>query len=455
MLNRSRRACSRFRAGARYKLREVNLAGVWSKLHVLERLRGQTERNIWYLYVEVFWSGIFMAVVAFNATYALRLGASNTMIGWLSSIPSLLAMAVLVPSARLLESKSNRAPWIRGSLYLGRAAFIGAALSPWLVRGRAAEAVIFVLIARTIPMTFFSAGFEPLFADVIPLRDRAKVVSTRNIIQSVTVAACTFLFGRWLDVAARIPWAEFPVNFQVTYVVGAIAGVVSAYYVSRVEVPETPVIGHASAKLGSLPRLGAVREQVRTMVHENRDFVRIVVNTFVFNFGAWLVGPLYIIFFIKQLSASDGWVGLNTTLAQIGVIGGYLLWRRVMDRRGTAWTLRFTVPLSAAYAFLVAFFPSLNLILVWGILINLVNSGLNLSHGNTLYMLCPPDRRATYLAVFATVSNVGAFVAPMLGVTLSAVIDIRWLLLIGGVIRLLGAGMFYLFRIGTTEAAAR
>ncbi len=236
---------------------------------------------------------------------------------------------------------------------------------------------------------------------------------------------------------------------------GAVAGVVSAYYVSRVKVPETPVIGHASPKLRSLPRIGVVREQVRTMVHENRDFVRMVVNTFVFNFGAWLVGPLYIIFFIKQLSASDGWVGLNTTLAQIGVIAGYLLWRRVMDRRGIAWTLRFTVPLSAAYAFLVAFLPNLNLILVWGILINLVNSGLNLSHGNTLYMLCPPDRRATYLAVFSTVSNVGAFVAPMVGVALSAVIDIRWLLLIGGVIRLLGAGMFYIFRIGTTEAVAR
>ncbi len=210
VLNRSRRAWSRFWAGARYKLRDVSLTGLWAKLHVLERLRGQTEHNIWYLYVEVFWSGIFMAVVAFNATYALRLGASNTMIGWLSSIPSLLAMAVLVPSARLLESKSNRAPWIRGSLYLGRAAFIGAALSPWLVRGRAAEAVIVVLIARTVPMTFFSAGFEPLFADVIPLRDRAKVVSTRNIIQSVTVAACTFLFGRWLDAGCTPPVGGVP-----------------------------------------------------------------------------------------------------------------------------------------------------------------------------------------------------------------------------------------------------
>jgi hypothetical protein len=442
----------RFLAGLRYKLREVQLSDLVRRPRFVRQLRDRTDRNIWYLYVEVFWAGIFLAVIAFNATYALRLGASKTMIGWLSSIPSLMAMAVLVPAARLLETKSNRAPWLRGSLYIGRAAFIGAALAPWIFRGRAAEAVVAVLILRAIPMNVYSAGFEPMLADVIPLRDRALVVSTRNIIQGVTVAACTFLFGKWLDAASGIPWAAFPVNFQVLYILGAVAGVLSAYFVAKIEVPATPVITRERRKVKSLPKPRVIRDRLRTVSGENRDFVRMVTNTFIFNFGAWLLGPLYIIFFINQLRASDGWVGLNTTLAQIGVIVGYLLWRRVMDRRGIGWTLRFTAPLSAAYAFLVAAFPNLNLILIWGILINLVNSGLNLSHGTALYLLCPVERRASYMATFSTISNVGAFIAPMLGVALSAVIDIRWILLIGGAIRLLGAGLFYLFPIRVPEA---
>lgn len=442
----------RFLAGLRYRLREVRLSDLVRRPRFVGRLRDQTDRNIWYLYVEVFWAGIFMAVIAFNATYALRLGASNTMIGWLSSIPSLLALAVLVPAARLLETKSNRAPWLRASLYIGRAAFIGAALGPWLFRAHAAEVVIAVLILRTVPMNFYSAGFEPLLADVVPLRDRVLVVSTRNIIQGVTVATCTFLFGKWLDLAADIPWAAFPANYQFLYILGATAGVLSAYFVAKIEVPETPVIARERQGVKALPKPRAIRDSLQTVIHENRDFFRMLTNTFIFNFGAWLLGPLYIIFFINQLRASDGWVGLNTTLAQIGVIVGYLLWRRVMDRRGIGWTLRFTVPLSAAYAFLVALFPNLNLILIWGILINLVNSGLNLSHGTALYLLCPAERRASYMATFSTISNVGAFVAPMLGVALSAVIDIRWILIIGGAIRLLGAGLFYLFPIRISEA---
>lgn len=453
-LHHWQRLLLRFLAGLRYKLQGIRPSDLLRRPRIVARLRDQTDRNIWYLYVEVFWAGIFMAAIAFNATYALRLGATNTMIGWLSSIPPLLAIAVLVPAARFLETQSNRAPWLRAALYIGRAAFIGAALAPWIVRGRAAEAVVAVLILRSIPMTFYSAGFEPLLADVVPLRDRALVVSNRNIIQGVTVAACTFLFGKWLDVASGIPWAVFPVNYQIVYIVGTVAGVLSAYFVAKIEVPETPVITRKPAKRKALPKPGVIRSNLQAAIRENRDFVMMLTHTFVFNFGAWLLGPLYIIFFVNQLRATDGWVGLNTTLAQIGVIFGYILARRVMDRRGISWTLRLTAPLSAAYAFLVAFFPDLNLILIWGILINLVNSGLNLSHGTALYLLCPPERRASYMAVFSTISNVGAFVAPMIGVALSAAIELRWVLLIGGVIRLLGAGLFHLFPIRIAEADA-
>ncbi|MGC9522486.1 MAG: MFS transporter [Anaerolineae bacterium] len=453
-LGRWQRALSRFLSGMRYRLRESG----WARLPSLERLRTaelprlrrqartRTDRNIWHLYVETFWAGIFMAAIAFNATYALRLGASNTQIGWLSSIPSLLAMVVLVPAARFLERQSDRAPYIRRSLFIGRAAFVGAAIAPWILPRHAAEVVIAVLILRSIPMQFYSAGFTPLLADIIPVRDRALVIANRSIIQGATTAISTYLFGKWMDAAAQIPWARFPVNYQIVYLIGTVAGVLSAYFVSRIEVPKTPVIEHPRPRL-QMPKLRELREKLVRLAHENQGFVRITINTFVFNIGAWLVGPLYMIFFVRQLNASDSWVGLNTTVAQVGVIVGYLLWRAVMEQRGTDWTLRFTVPMAASYAFLVALFPNLSLILVWGIVINVINSGVNLAHGTMLYDLCPPEQRATYLAIYATLSNVGAFAAPMLGVALSEWIDIRWILIAGGAIRLIGAGLFHLYPV--------
>jgi hypothetical protein len=55
------------------------------------------------------------------------------------------------------------------------------------------------------------------------------------------------------------------------------------------------------------------------------------------------------------------------------------------------------------------------------------------------------------MAIYSTIANVGAFVAPMIGVALSETIDIRWLLLVGGAIRLAGAGLFHLYPIDTGQ----
>lgn len=438
----------------RYRLSEARWAGALLCRWQPPRIRSRIEQNVWYLYVDMVWAAIFMAVMAFNATYALRLGASNTMIGWLSSLPALFAMVVLMPAARLLERRSDRGPWIRWSLLLGRGLFFLVAFVPWVFPERAAEVMIFILIMRALPMNVFSAGFNPMLADIVPARDRARVFANRNIIHSSTLAVCTFLLGKWLDAAYKIPWARFPVNFQVMYLIGGVAALLSTYAVSRVRIPETKVVARSSrpaergeGKSGTLKRVTTTLAEVGAHAAKQQSFVRIVINTLIFNIGAWLVMPLYVIFFVKQLQASDGWIGLNSTLAQVGGIAGHLIWRRVIRRFGNGRTLLIAIPMAASYAFLVALFPDLTLILIWGVLINLVNPGVNLSHFNILIEQCPPERRASYMAFFSTVMNAGAFIAPMIGVALAEVIDIRWVLLIGGAIRLGGAMMFHVWRV--------
>lgn len=421
----------------------------------LTRLRGrnQAERNIWYLYVEIFWAAIFMAAMAFNATYALRLGAPNTLIGWMSSFPALLAMITMMPAARFLETKSDRAPWLKWSLLVGRFPFLLVALVPWAFRQHQVEIIVAILILRAIPMNFFSAGFSPLMADLIPLRDRAQILANRSIIHSATVAVCTFFYGQWMDAAANLPWATFPLNYQIVYIVGGVGALMSTFYISKLRVPETKVIQRRPRPTAQRLSLRQLKESLVTMVRDNRDFVRIVVNTLVFNLGAWLVMSLYMIFFVKELQATDGWIGLNTTLANLGVIVGHIIWQRVIRKLGYDRSLLVAVIPAASYAFLVALFPDLTLILVWGILINLVNPGVNLTHYNILVQLCPEERRASYMALFSSIMNVGAFLGPMAGVALAGVIDIRWVLILGGAIRLFGALMFHLWKIAAMDGA--
>ncbi len=424
--------------------------------------RSEIERNIHYLYVEIFWAAIFSAVFAFNATYALRLGATNQMVGWLSSLPSLFAMLMMVPAARFLESRKNAGPWMFVSLALGRVGFLSAAFIPWLFPNRAAQVVIYLFILRSIPITLFNTGFSPMLADVIPERDRARVFANRNIILSGVTAMATLASGQWLDAATHLHWADFPLNYQLLYILGGIAALVSAYYVTKVKPPPgkehhrrahprsepTTVDAASDAQVSARPSLPArVRATLRELRVERRDFTRITVNTMVFNLGAWLVMPLYIILFVNELGATDSWIGLNSTLANLGVIAGYALWRPWINRLGDNRVLRLTVPFAASYAFLVALFPNLTLILIWGILINLINPGVNLAHTNVFYRVCPEERRASYMAFYSSVMNAGAFVCPLIGVALSDIMDIRWVLLIGGIVRLLGGFMFHIWKL--------
>lgn len=423
----------------------------WSQaLHTI--LRGPatidpTERNIWYLYVEVVWAGMFGAVISFNAAFAVRLGASNTLIGWLTSLPALIAVLLLIPSARLLESKAQRAPWVFGSLLITRLGYGLVAILPWLIHSRRAEALVWLLIAISIPSTFFSAGWSPLLADVIPERERTRVISQRMILYSAPIALLTFLGGRWLDRSQALHWAIFPLNYQILYLVGFAGAMISIYYVYRIKLPINQVIPRRPQSGPTKPLVA----EVKTMFAANRDFSAIVLNTLVFDAGAWLVAPLYIIFFVRELGASDGWIGLNATLANIAAIAGYAFWRRAMRRLGYSRALLLSAPLGICYAFLVALFPNLTLILAWGVLINVIAPGITLSHFNILLKITPDDRRASYIATFSTIMNAGAFVLPMLGVALAGAWGIRTVLLIGGGIRLLGAVLFHINRIKVPE----
>ena len=416
------------------------------------RYRDQTEENARHLYAEVLWAGVFFAATSFNAAYAVRLGASNRMIGWLSAIPSLLVVLLRIPSARFLETKSNRAQWLWGSLFVYRLGYIAIALLPWLtVTHRAAALIWIVIVTDTIYRSFFFAGFTPLLADLIPKRDRARIFAYRSICFNGSLALFTFIAGQWLDLAPQVYWAAFPANYQVLYAIGFVGSLLSVVALLRVKVPpREPAV--------PTPRLKTEKRSippVKVLLTEHRDFIQITLNTVIFGLGEWMAAPLYIIFFVRELNASDGWIGLRTTMASIGVTVGYALWRRWMRKLGYGRTLLISHPLAAIYAILVGLFPNLTAILIWGALTNIANAGVFLSRRNVVLDLCPDERREVFWSIHGVAINFGAFVGPLLGVALAEIMPIRWVILLAGGIRLLGAALFHIFRINVQEVDIR
>ncbi len=197
--------------------------------------RNQIEANALYLVLEVFWAAFLSAVVAFNAPFALRLGATNAQIGLLSSIPALLAILITIPAGRYYSRRAQRMPLVIRSLFVHRLGFLLAALVPFLPVENKGTVLIWVLIIFSGPAHFFGVGWNAMMADVVPEANRARVFAVRNMLVAAVVTAGTFGAGIWLE---RV---RFAANYQILYVAGFAASMVSLYYIAKLRAPDSVV----------------------------------------------------------------------------------------------------------------------------------------------------------------------------------------------------------------------
>ena len=403
-----------------------------------------SDRNARNLYREVFWASILTAAAAFNAPFALRLGASNAEIGLLSSIPALLAILITVPSGQFYSRRSRRLPWIVGSLFIYRLGFLIVAMIAWLPVANRGTALIWLLIAFAIPAHFFGVGWSSMMADVVTEAKRSEVFAARNILVAIAVTLGTLGAGRWLE---RI---RFPVNYQTLYFVGFLASMVSIWYIVRLEVPDSPVRPQTRADQG----LRSLIASSRAALASEPDFLRLVVNTFAHGVGLWLVGPLYVLYYVRSLGAAEGWLGLNAMVGSLTPILGFYIWQRVIQRRGENPILISAISVVGLYPILVGLTPSLWLIPVWTALSGLVSPGVTLSHYPMLLKICPEGERPKYLGIYTMLMNVGAFIMPLLGVYLADRFGLRPVLIAGGIVCLVGSSSFRFHPLMTPDSLA-
>ena len=420
---------------------------VWGKLLDMLRPPPETqsdERNLWHLRTMLLWAGALSAAASFNGTFAVRLGASNRLIGLMSSVPSLIVVLVTLPAARFLESRPRRLPFIAWSLLLHRLGYLVIALMPFFIHSYQAELFIRLIIVMQIVLAPFNAGWDSVLADAIPERRRAAVMAQRNMIVSGMVIVAVSLMGRVLD------GVIFPYGFQIVYGVGFLVSCIGSWQVWQLRIPESPVHArHKNRRQRLTPSL------VRDLVTQNDDYLRLVLNTLMLDMGAWLVAPLYIIFYLRHLGASDGWVGTLTAVANLSAIGGYYLWQKLIGYWGESRVLRWLSPACGFFPIWVAAWRALPPIMFAAVINNLLMPGVNLSHYNTLLKVCPAERRPSYISLYSVIMNAGAFVAPMIGVALADRIGLVPVLFIGGAMRFLGALLFSIRPVRAPDSTIR
>ncbi len=400
-------------------------------------LTKKSQRNGYYLIVEIFFATFLSAAASFNAAYAIRLGAGDEHISLMTSIPAIIAVLISIPAGQMLQRSSRKKTLLVRALALHRSGYLLILIAPFLSafnlnRG---AVVAWVLILFMLPAHFFNIGFTSLTATVIKPAQRAAVFSLRNQIFFAVSSILSFLFGIWLDAII------FPLNYQIMYGFGFLVATVGLIYLNRVEVPEQPKTEAPQKKKEPL----SLKQRISLLANDFRDnpqFLRFNINTFLMDFGLWAVVPIFTVYYVNELGAGESWLGLLATFGSLTNIFGFGVWRKILNRHERKKVLLFTALMRPIFPIVVAIFPNLTAIMIINTVLGLVMPGLGLSHYSLLLDATPNDRRDQFTAYYTMFQNVSVFIAPLVGAAVLQLVGYRATFVIFGIVRLIGGLMW-------------
>jgi MFS family permease len=398
-------------------------------------------RNFKLLYFDVF-LGTFAGIAgAFTGAFAVRLGATNTEIGLMSSIPSLIVIIFSIPFGRILQRAPNKVYWALGGLTIYRIGFTLLAIAPFINSSFMTPGLFFVILSVliSVPLQFWNIGNVGMLISLVPEKHRAAVFTNRNLIGSVVTIVGVFLAGIWLS------HMKFPGNYQLLFaVMGSIAILDIFTWLKMSYAPAAPKVEIEPTK--KVPLYHQLKALL-TIFRERPIFGKFIRNVILLNIGLWTVGPLYVLYTVRLLGASDAWIGLNSTLSTACSLVGWLIGRRMVEIWGDNVTARRLVFFFSLYPILVGLTHNLTLILIYGGIMNILSPGYSLGVNNLFYRILPGENREDAVAIYNTITSIGPFIFPMVGVALATAIGFSPTLIGCGILAFIGSLAWWIWQI--------
>lgn len=378
--------------------------------------------------------GIAAAAAPYLPVFLTRLGADNFAIGLLTSMPALAGLIFAVPLGQFLARQRNVVPWYSAARFLVILCYAFTGLVPFLVADRRILAILLIWALATIPQIIVNLGFTIVMSGVAGPEGRLYLMSRRWSSLGITTAVVVAFAGLVLD---RLP---FPFNYQLVFIVLSLGGIVSFAFSSRILLPDQksapPSFNQSWA------------ERTRNWVNQLRQekkFVRVIGSQFVYRFGLAFAIPLFPLYYVRVLNASDESIGLITTVQGAVLLVAYYVWARVTKNRGVRFALLVTTLAVALYPILLSFASVVPLVILLSGLAATFAAGIDLIFFDMVVESYPPQEAATFVGMQQFTVYLVTFIAPFVATTLATTISIPVALVVAGVIRLVGFGMFVVF----------
>jgi MFS family permease len=396
-------------------------------------------RNFLNVQIDGVGVGLAASSAPFLPVFLARLGGSNFEVGLLTAMPALTGLILALPVGRFLQSRRRIVPWFSLSRLLVVSSYVLTGLAPfivpqpWLVR-----AVLIIWALATLPQTSLNVTFSVVMNAVAGPQGRYDLMSRRWTILGLTMALTVAAVSEVLDLLV------FPINYQAVFLGLSLGGLISYYFSSHIELPDAEP---------ALPAPGAPwRARLQAYIGQvlgERRFVSFVLKRFVFLTGTSLATPLFPLYYVRVVQASDWWIGVINTAQMAVLLFGYFFWVRQSRRRGSHFVLLASTLAMSLYPAVTALTTHVQVVALIAGFSGIFQAGIDLVFFDELMKTVPPAHTATFVSMAQMLTYLSTMLAPVLGTMLADRIGLAGALAVAAGVRLLG---FLLFALPTRLA---
>ena len=380
--------------------------------------------------------GLVSGVATFLSVFLVRLGASSFMVGLLTAMPALTGMILAMPIGEFLGRQRQIVPWFSKARLFVLSCYALTGLVPFFfMQGQQPAAVIGIWALATIPQTIVAVSFTVVMGGVAGERGRFTLMSRRWSILGITTSLTVLTVGQVLNLFA------FPMNYQVVFIGSAVGGLISYIYSSSIKLPP------ADERGARVPFRETLRQYGRNL-RANRLFVTFLASQFVFRWGMALSAPLFPIYWVRTLHASDSAISAINGMATAVPMVAYFIWARSTKRRGVRWVLLATSLGVSFYPLLTAVTNRWELLVVWAGLAGFFSAGVDLVFFDIVLSTCPGEHPAVYVGMYQTTIYIATFLAPLVGTAVAGAFGINQSLMLATILRLAGFALMALLGVG-------
>ncbi len=331
-------------------------------------------------------SGIFLVA------FALKLGASNFLIGLLAAIPPLTQL-IQIPSIYLIEKYRVRRAISTYASASSRIFWLVIACIPFLFPNKTGLIILIIaFFMKTALGTVSLASWNTWMRDLVPQDQLGRFFSKRMSLATAFSIPISLAAGFYLDYLKKL----YPVyelhSYSILFFLGFLAGMIGVYFISTIPEPRMASTGK------KIQFTELIKQPFKDVNYRN-----LVTFLASWNFAVNLAAPFFTVYMLNRLHLDMSFIIALMVLSQLTSLAFLRLWGRFSDRFSNKSVLGISGPLFMlcilGWTFTTMpdiYVLTIPLLISLHIFMGISTAGITLATGNIGLKLAPKGQATTY-----------------------------------------------------------